>query len=206
MLVANNFEVGFMTVIGDSYMDMILPEDISDRIKHFMSGRQNFPYIKEDEIMCLFYIYGKEHKVKNQHESIEATDLAERTVSSVNRDVEYYSNSADVKIDPEFTKSKYIRRELQISIERQNSQRQLWNDPTVLSDCFVQHISYYKQHYFFQIYGPLKESELIKDIREKLCNRIVMIGYNRKDQSFLPFQHPLTPLYIWFREKFPTIG
>jgi hypothetical protein len=32
-------------------------------------------------------------------------------------------------------------------------------------------------------------------------NRIVMVGFNRRDQSFVPFKHSLVPVYIWFRDR-----
>lgn len=193
-----------MTIIADSHMRMILPEDISKRIAEFMAGRQNFPFIKTDELICIFYLFGKNNKISSDEEQKEVIDLADHTVANMSRDIEIYSNSLKTKkIDSEFIRSKYINRELQITVEKKADdvkEEQIWNDPTILSECFAQHVSYYDQEYFFHIYGPLREFELIKHIREDLVGRMVMIGYNRKEEKSLPFHHPLIPLYIWMRD------
>jgi hypothetical protein len=34
-------------------------------------------------------------------------------------------------------------------------------------------------------------------MRKYLLGRMVMIGYNRKNERSLPFSHPLIPLYVW---------
>jgi hypothetical protein len=193
-----------MTIIADSHMGMILPEDISSRIAEFMDGRQNFPFIKTDELICIFYLFGKNNKVNSDEELKEVIDLADRTVANMSRDIEIYSNSLEAKkVDSDFIRSKYINRELQITVEKKADdvkEEQIWNDPTIISECFAQHVSYYNQEYFFHIYGPLRESELIKHIREDLVGRMVMIGYNRKEEKSLPFPHALIPLYIWTRD------
>ena len=64
-----------MSIVSDSYMNMILPEDISFRIRDFITGDRDFPYIKENELMCLLYVYGKDHEVKTETEINEAFDL-----------------------------------------------------------------------------------------------------------------------------------
>jgi hypothetical protein len=189
-----------MSVVSDCYMNMILPEDISLRIRNFVMGEQDFPYIKESELACILYVYGKYHKVKTEWGVKEAVDIAERTAANFAKEIEYYNNSM-TRFDSEVIKSKYIRRELQILQDHHNSKPQIWNDPTILSDSFARHISFYRQEYFFQVYGPLKDSELLMDIREDLVDRIVMIGFNRKDESAIPFQHPMIPAYIWFRDN-----
>jgi hypothetical protein len=193
-----------MTIVADSHMGMILPEDISSRIAEFMAGRQNFPFIKTDELICIFYLFGKNNKVNSDEELKEVIDLADRTVANMTRDIEIYSNNLKAKkVDSEFIRSKYINRELQITVEKNADyvkEERIRNDPTLLSDCFAQHVSYYNQEYFFQIYGPLKESEMIKHLQKDLVGRMVMIGYNRKGEKSLPFQHALIPLYIWTRD------
>jgi hypothetical protein len=185
-------------------MGMILPEDISYRVAEFIAERQNFPLIKNDELICIFYLYGKNSKVNGDQELKEVIDLAERTVAKMARDIEIYNNSPKAKMDSEFIRSKYINRGLQITVEEKNTTdikgARVMKDPTILSDCFAQHISYYNQEYFFQIYGPFTERELIKDIRKALVGRMVMVGFNRKDEKSLQFQHPLVPLYIWLRD------
>ena len=52
-----------MTIAADSYLAMILPEDISKRIAEFITGQTNFPIIGENELMCIFCLYGKNKKV-----------------------------------------------------------------------------------------------------------------------------------------------
>ena len=73
-------------------------------------------------------------------------------------------------MDSEFIRNRYIKRELQIVVENEGNlvKERLSNDPITLSDRFVQHISYYEQEYFFHIYGPLTEKEVIKELRNVL--------------------------------------
>jgi hypothetical protein len=192
-----------MSVVVDSYMGMILPEDISKRIVEFINGRQNFPFIKNNELTCIFYLYGKKSKINGENELKYVIDLADRTVANMSKDIETYDNSPKTRMNSEFTRSKYINRGLQIAVEKSNdvvNETRISNDPVILSDCFAQHVSYHKQEYHFQIYGPFKGSELIHDIREELVGRMVMIGYNQKDEKSLSFHHPLIPLYIWLRD------
>src|SRR5919109_3049800 len=155
-----------MAIVADSYMRIILPEDISTRIAEFMAGMRNFPFIRDNELICVFYLYGRNSKVNGEEEMKEVIDLAERTVANLTRDIEIYNNSPKAKMNSEFIRSKYINRGLQITVEEKNTTdikgARVMKDPTILSDCFAQHISYYNQEYFFQIYGPFTERELIK--------------------------------------------
>ena len=57
-----------MTIAADSYLAMILPEDISKRIADFITGQTNFPFIGENELMCIFCFYGKNKKVNGNKE------------------------------------------------------------------------------------------------------------------------------------------
>jgi hypothetical protein len=197
-----------MTIIGDSYMRMILPEDISNRIEEFVGGKQNFPFIERDELVCLFYMYGKNCKVKTAEEQEEVIDLSNRTVAKIVSDIENYKNSSRRKMDSDFTRSKYINRGLQISVQNKaNTTRDhILNDPNIVSDCFAQHVTYYTQEFFFQVYGPFAEKELITDIREILLGRMVMVGFNRSNEARLPFQHALVPLYMWLRDNRNAYG
>ncbi len=188
-----------MSIVNDSYMNMILPEDIASRIRDFVSGRKEFPYIRENEIMCLLYVYGKDRMIKSDIEVNEAFDLADRTVANVDKEIEYYNNS-EARFDTEFLKSKYIQRGLQIGQEQHGSSSNIWNDPTILSDSFARHVSFHQQKYFFQIFGPLNGTDLLSEIREDLVSRIVMVGFNKGDQNGLPFKHSLVPAYVWFRD------
>jgi hypothetical protein len=191
-----------MTIISDSYMRMILPEDISNRLSEFIADRQNFPFIRNDELMCIFYLYGKKSGVRYDKEYSEVMNLAENTVIKLRRDIETYNDSPKLKLDSQFIRSKFINRELQVTIEEKKSvsKERIINDPVLISDCFIQHVSYYNQEYFFQLYGPLREYDLINDVRKYLLGRMVMLGFNRKDEKSLPFQNAFIPLYIWIRD------
>ena len=191
-----------MTIISDSYMRMILPEDISYRLSEFIAGRQNFPFIRNDEPICIFYLYGKKNGVRNNKESNEVISLAENTVVNLQRDIEAYNGSPRSKMDSQYIYSKLVNRELQIGVEEKKhvSKERILNDPVIISDCFAQHVSYYNQEYFFHLYGPLREYDLINDVRKYLLGRMVMLGFNRKDEKSLPFQNAFIPLYIWIRD------
>jgi len=191
-----------MTIITDSYMRMILPEDTSIRLSEFIAGRQNFPFIRNEEVMCIFYLYGKKNGIRYDKERNEVMNLAENTVINLRRSIETYNDSAKSKIDSQFIHSKIVRRELQVTVEEKKhvSKERLLNDPVIVSDCFAQHVSYYNEEYFFQLYGPLQEYDLIKDIREQLSGRMVMLGFNRKDEQSLPFQNAFIPLCVWIRD------
>ena len=191
-----------MTIISDSYMRMILPEDISNRVSKFIADRQSFPFIRNDELMCIFYLYGKKNGVRYDKEYSEVMNLAENTVIKLRRDIETYNDSPKSKVDSQFTRSKFINRELQVTVEEKKSvsKDRILNDPVIISDCFTQHVSYYNQEYFFQLYGPLREYDLINDVRKYLLGRMVMLGFNRKDEKSLPFQNAFIPLYIWIRD------
>ena len=78
-------------------------------------------------------------------------------------------------------------------------QNRLAADPAILSDCFAQHVAFYKQQYFFGLYGPLKENELIAGVRAALAGRMVMVCYNRRQEEL--GSHPLIPVFAWFKEK-----
>lgn len=191
-----------MTIISDSYMRMILPEDISYRLSEFIAGRQNFPFIRNDETICIFYLYGKKNGVRNNKEANEVISLAENTVVNLQRDIEAYNGSPTSKMDSQYLYSKLVNRELQIGVEEKKhvSKERILNDPVIVSDCFAQHVSYYNQEYFFHLYGPLREYDLINDVRKYLLGRMVMLGFNRKDEQSLPFQNAFIPLYVWIRD------
>jgi hypothetical protein len=180
-------------------MAMVLPDDIARRVADFMSGKASFPFIGRDEPMCLMYLYGKVSGVKAE-EVEEAAGLAQRTASQMAIDIDSYANSSAGKLDAEYIRSKYLNRELQLAVE--NKPGRLAGDPAILSDCFAQHVAHYKQDYFFGLYGPLKEGELVSDIRGALVGRMVMVCYNRKgEQELGGHHHPLLPVYVWFKER-----
>ena len=191
----------------DLHMMMILPEDISERISSFIAGSLDFPFIKEDEVISLLYLYGRNNRMISHPEKVLA--MAKKTVETLEHNIEKYRNGPKSFFDSEFSRNNYIRRQLQLTVDiddnkndknRLNINRRIINDPVILSECFSQHVAYYDQKYSFFIYGPLKENELTRDIHNLLSGKIVMMGYN-KEQDTLPFDHPIIPLYVWAKEN-----
>lgn len=188
-------------IVADSYMAMVLPDDTSNRIVDFISGKRGFPFVGKDELMCLMYLYGKDGRVNDGNEAEEASGLAQRTAAQLGQEIDIYHNSSAGKLDAEYIRSKYVNRQLQLAVERKDPAR-ISGDPAILSDCFAQHMAYYKQlDYFFELYGPLKEGELTSDIRPALMGRMVMVCYNRKGAEDIGLSHPLIPAYVWFRDQ-----
>lgn len=194
-----------VAIVADSYMGMIFPENISERISRFLDGKLNFPFIYDDELMCIFFLYGRKLKVNGEYEYKQVIDLAGQTYRKISMDIQAHSSNNEADRITEFARSNYINRGLQITVETRskevNIDQRFFSDPMILSDCFARHTAYYDQDFFFQVYGPLKGSDLTSDMHEILQGRMVMIGYNRTDQKSLPFKHPLMPLYVWMSDS-----
>jgi len=189
-------------ILIDSYMAMILPDDISDRISGFIAGKRNFPFVDSDEMMCMMYLYGRNNRIK-EHEVDEVSSLAQHTATQMGQEIDIYMNSSASKLETEYIRSKYINRELQLTVERkqQDIKKRIAGDPAILSDCFAHHVAYYKQDYFLELYGPLRDSELMSDIRSALAHRMIMVCYNRKGAQETRLAHPLIPVYVWFKDQ-----
>jgi hypothetical protein len=185
-------------IVADSYMAMVLPDDIAKCIAEFIAGRRNFPFIERDELACVMYLYGKAGRV-GESEIEQVNNLAQRTASQLSQEIDIYSNSSASKLDSEYIRSKYINRQLQLAVD--NKSDRMAGDPVIISDCFAQHVAYYKQDYFFELYGPLKDAELTSDIRPMLAGRMVMTCYNKKGAQETGLAHPLIPVYVWFRDQ-----
>ena len=185
-------------------MGMIFPENISERISGFLDGKLDFPFIYGDELMCVFFLYGRKLKVNGEDEYKQVIDLAGQTYQKISMDIKAHSAITEIDRITELVRSNYVNRGLQITVETRskegNVDQRFFSDPMILSDCFARHIAYYDQGFFFQLYGPLKGSDLTRNIREILHGRMVMIGYNRMDHKSLPFEHPLIPLYVWMSD------
>ncbi len=191
---------------------MILPEDISERISSFILGRLDFPYVKKDELISILYLYGKSNAVLDHPERVLA--IAKKTVETLEKSIEKYRNGPKSFFDSEYLRNNYIRRQLQITVDKNNNKndkdahdinkRRIISDPVILSECFLQHVAFYNQKYSFFFYGPLKENELTYDIRSLLSGKIVMLGYNRVQEE-LPFDHPIIPLYVWAKDNLRNI-
>ena len=185
-------------IVADSFMAMVLPDGIASRISEFVGGKRSFPFIDRDELVCLMYLYGKGGRV-GEDEIEQVNNFAQRTVFQLGQEIDIYSNSSATKLDYEYIRSKYINRQLQLAVE--NKPDRMVGDPAVISDCFAQHVAYYKQDHYFELYGPLKDAELTSDIRPMLSNRMVMACYNKKSSQETGLAHPLIPVYVWFRDQ-----
>jgi hypothetical protein len=185
-------------IVADSYMAMVLPDDVAWRIAEFIAGRCSFPFIERTELMCMMYLYGKAGGV-DEKEIEEVNSFAQRTSFQLSQDIDIYANSSASKLDPEYIRSRYTNRQLQLIVDSKPDR--MAGDPAIISDCFAQHVAYYKQDYFFELYGPLRDSELTSDIRPILAGRMVMTCYNRKGARETGLLHPLIPVYVWFRDQ-----
>ena len=188
-------------------MAMFLPIDISRRIILFIEGRIEFPFVKKEELMGTFCIFGKDLGVHGEEGINAATDLARRTVTFLNRTSRIFRNSPDT-MDSNFARENYIRRVLQISMEYRRDTKTAHNgsdemkkrisgDPNILANCFAQHIAYHDHDQFFEIFQPLREREVPPALRRKLQNRMLLLGYNTKDSSSLPQKSTLLPFITW---------
>src|SRR5712691_5970482 len=99
-------------------MRIILPENISERIGEFLKGKQDFPFIEGYELMCVLFLFGRPGKV-DTNEKWEVMDLASETVNKFYLEIEGYKNSpkTKTKMNTEFIRSGYFKRELQIMTE-----------------------------------------------------------------------------------------
>jgi hypothetical protein len=193
-----------LVIVSDSYMGMFLPADISYRITQFMAGKMEFPFINKDELTATFYLFGKDYGVKGQIEVLTATDLAKRAIQQLAKDMRIFYNMPN-KMDSNFTRENYVRRSLQISIEMQKDStytlsemnKRIAGDPSILSNCFAQHIAYYKQDYFFELFQPFEGNQLPSSLKRKLEGRMLLIGFNAKDSKSLPFENTLVPFIQW---------
>lgn len=191
-----------MPVVADSYMGIFMPQDISHRIKAFMAAKADFPFVKSDETMAAFYIFGKDYGVP-EPEVKSATDIAKRTVEQVAKDVRLYS-AMPQKMDSRFTRENYTKRSLQIVVDSgisEDMDSRVAGDPTILSDCFAQHIAYHKQGYFFELFQPFKAEQLPAVLKIRLEGRMLLLGFNAKDRKSLPFNSSLEPFFGWMQSK-----
>jgi hypothetical protein len=190
-----------LTAFANSFMGLLFPEDLPERIKAFLAGKREFPYISADEIIGLFYIFGKQKEISSGIETAQILQLCGKTVRDFDKAIAQYRTNV-FSMDSNFTRSKYLKRQLQITVdmkERSTSDK-LYKDPVIVADSIIQHISFHNEKYFFQVYGPLKEREVVKDLHKSLLGRVVMVGFNRESEKSIPFAHPLIPLFTHLRQ------
>lgn len=190
-----------LTAFANSFMGLLFPEDLPERIKAFLAGKREFPYISADEIIGLFYIFGKQKEISSGIETAQILQLCGKTVRDFDKAIAQYRTNV-FSMDSNFTRSKYLKRQLQITVdmkERSTSDK-LYKDPVIVTDSIIQHISFHNEKYFFQVYGPLEEQEVVKDLHMSLLGRVVMVGFNRESEKSIPFAHPLIPLFTHLRQ------
>ena len=181
-------------------MGIFLPPDISGRIKQFMAAKVDFPFLGKDELLAIFYLFGKDYEVIGESEVNAASDLAKRTVEQVASDIRVYI-AMPQKMDARFTRENYTKRSLQIIVDSGGRQpdvdRRVVGDPLILSDCFAQHVAYYRQDFFFELFQPLKAEQLPLGLENKLIGRMLLLGFNVKNMQSLPFKSPLHAFFEW---------
>ena len=183
-----------------------MPVDIDSRITQFLEKKIEFPFIKKDEIIGMFYLFGKDNKVISDLEILSVKNIAKRTMEQRARNIKMFHEYEKNKLDSDFIREEYNKRILQISIEeRESSSKNLsyriTRDPTILSNCFEQHIAYYKQDYFFELFKqPLKKAEVPSNLINKLEQRMLMLCYNVSDSSQLPDNNTIRPFFQWLNE------
>lgn len=183
-------------------MGYFLPFDIYDRISKFLKGNLEFPFIEKSEILGIFFLFGKNIGIKTELDVLSVKDIAQRTIAQLKREIFLSKNIVDSNV--ELIKENYQRRVLQIYVELQKSpsysqdaiNKRIVRDPTILMSCYAQHISYFRQKCFFEIYDPFKKDQLNKKLYDLLLDRMVMISYNVEKPHNLPF-NSLQPFIKW---------
>ena len=198
-----------MPVVTDSYMGMFLPTDLPEKLVSFVSGGLDFPLICRDQIMGAFYLFGKDYGVSGKTEVLAVTDLAKRTIEQVGRNVSLFYRTPN-KLSSTAVRENVMKRVLQISVELQQKKvnsghdyklnERIVKDPIILSDFFSQHIAYYQQDYFFELFQPFKKTELPFLLRDKLEGRMLLLAYNVKNLKSLPFENSLSPFIQWLEK------
>ena len=193
-----------MTLANDSYMGIFLPHDIQTRILQFMDGKLTFPFINKDEIVGVFFLFGKDGKISNQIDIRNAKDLARNGMIQITKEVRL-CNSILNRTTSALVRESYTRRALQISTDISTLPEKasfkirdrFSGDPTILISCFAQHIAHYRQHFFFELLSPLTGTQIPEHLREKMESRMLLLGFNTKNSESLPFVSTLTPFFEW---------
>lgn len=190
-----------MPVLSDSYMGIFMPADVPARMPRFISGGIDFPYIRRDELIGAFFMFGKDNGVNNDGEVKEAKDLAKRTVEQAAKDIRMYLSMPN-RLDSAFTRENYTKRMLQIAVDTQGLKQEEVNqrvagDPTILSDCFAQHVAHYRHDFYFEIFGPFKKHQLPPALQKRMESRMLLLGYSAKNARALPFKSSVEPFFAW---------
>ena len=193
-------------ITSDSYMGMFFPEDIDSRILDFLNDKTDLPFVKSDELMGCFYLFGKDNRVRTNLDILMVKNLAKKTISQVSNTIRTFAYQGLEK-NKELIRQNLIKRSMQIAIDAKDKitsgaiklDRRISRDPTILSDIFAVHIAYFKKNYFFYLFDPLPTISLPLDLSNLLESRMLMLSFNVKDVSKVPYSSILTPFLDWFR-------
>jgi hypothetical protein len=190
-------------------MGIFIPRDFSYRVLNFINGKTNLPFTQKDELVASFYIFGKDHRVNGQLEITNVKDIARKTMEQVARQVRIYANNP-LNMNQEMLRENFNKRSMQILIDSNSKNsnkkvnfditKRISKDPTILSECYTWHLAYYKQDYFFKLFNPLRGIDLPADLVEQLEGRMLLLGFNVKDSTKLPYDDPIIPFLYWLKE------
>ena len=190
-------------------MGIFIPRDFSYRVLNFINGKTNLPFTQKDELVASFYIFGKDHRVNGQLEVTNVKDIARKTMDQVAGQVRIYANNP-INMNQEMLRQNFNKRSMQILIDSNSKNsnkkvnfditKRISKDPTILSECYAWHLAYYKQDYFFKLFNPLKGIDLPADLVEQLEGRMLLLGFNVKDSTKLPYDDPIIPFLYWLKE------
>jgi hypothetical protein len=193
-----------MILSNDSYMGIFQPLDVQSRILQFMDGKLTFPFIRDDEVMGVFFLFGKDGRIRNSIDILNAKDLARNGMDQITKEVKL-CHAISNRTTFDFVRENYTRRALQISTGTNNSSKRdsfdirdrISGDPTILISCFAQHIAYYRQDYFFELLNPLRPAQIPAHLRERMELRMLLLGFNTKNVENLPYNSTLVPFFDW---------
>jgi len=190
-------------------MGIFIPRDFSHRVLNFINGKTNLPFTQKDELVASFYIFGKDHRVNGQLEITNVKDIARKTMDQVASQVRIYANNP-INMNQEMLRENFNKRSMQILIDSNSKNsnkkvnfditKRISKDPTILSECYAWHIAYYKQDYFFKLFNPLQGIDLPADLVDQLEGRMLLLGFNVKDSTKLPYDDPIIPFLYWLKE------
>ena len=190
-------------------MGIFIPRDFSYRVLNFINGKTNLPFTQKDELVASFYIFGKDHRVNGQLEITNVKDIARKTMEQTARQVRIYANNP-LNMNQEMLRENFNKRSMQILIDSNSKNsnkkvnfditKRISKDPTILSECYTWHLAYYKQDYFFKLFNPLRGIDLPADLVEQLEGRMLLLGFNVKDSTKLPYDDPIIPFLYWLKE------
>ncbi|HZA43530.1 MAG TPA: hypothetical protein VE504_07240 [Nitrososphaeraceae archaeon] len=185
-------------------MGLFMPQEIQSRILQFIDGKLTFPFVRNDEIVGVFFLFGKNGKITNKMDILSARDLARNGMNQITKEVNL-CNSISNRTTFDFVRENYTRRALQISTDLSKLSKRdslsirdrISGDPTILIYCFAQHIAYHRQDYFFELLNPLRAAQIPENLREKLESRMLLLGFNTKNLESLPYLTTLSPFIEW---------